>query len=336
MSYKLIRPLLFKLDPEATHNLALKTLKYLYPVSRVKRLLKVLPQKPVKVFDLNFNNPIGLAAGYDKNGDCIDELFGLGFGFIEVGTVTPKPQDGNPKPRLFRIPAAQALINRMGFNGFGLDYLVTRLKQRKIPGIVGVNIGKNLATPIDRAVEDYVTGLVGVYPYADYIVINISSPNTPGLRDLQNRERLSLLLRDLSEKRQQLIASTARKVPLLVKITVDLAQEDLYALLDTVLNLGMDGIICSNTTIDHHQVAHLKDGQQVGGVSGKPLFEKVHTAVRHISNHLQGRMPIIAVGGIDSPDDALKLFDAGASLLQVYTGLIYQGPSLVREIIKVL
>lgn len=330
--YSLIKPILFQLDPELTHEITLKFLQFVFQPFLAKWLRKKIPQHPMRVFGLSFPNPIGLAAGFDKNGDCIDALLSLGFGFIEVGTVTPKPQQGNPRPRLFRIPEANAIVNRMGFNNKGVDYLVDRLKRRHIAGIVGVNIGKNALTPIEEAAQDYRICLQKVYPYADYVVINISSPNTPGLRVLQTEQHLDDLLHDLMREKQALEKLHKKQVPLLVKVTIDLTTEQIEYLIQTVLIHQLDGVIASNTSIDHRAVSLFKYGHEKGGLSGQPIFIKSLQMVRTIYRLSMGKLPIIAVGGILSGENAKQMFDAGASLVQIYTGLIYSGPRLIHEI----
>ncbi len=336
ISYFIIRKILFLFKAEIAHYLALNLLKLSSPLCYLKRRLRAFPQKPVKILGLEFPNPVGLAAGFDKNGDYIDPLLGLGFGFIEVGTVTPKPQPGNQQPRLFRIPAAQAIINRMGFNNSGVDHLVMRLQQRRLPGIIGANIGKNTLTPLEKAADDYCYCLRKVYPYVDYVTINISSPNSPGLRELQSGVYLDNLLTALDKTQEELRVQTSRKIPLLVKIDPDLPDSGFQELIETLLKHFVDGIIATNTTINHRLVAHLPNGDEQGGVSGEPLFCRSTQVVEKLSELLKGRLPIIAVGGINSADEANQKFAAGASLVQIYTGLIYQGPGLIQKIIQKL
>lgn len=336
MIYRLLRPLLFAMDPEQAHHFTLQCLKWFRQTGLIKKIIALpIPQKPKNVFGITFPNPVGLAAGLDKNGDYIDALLDLGFGFIEVGTVTPKPQSGNAKPRLFRLPEADALINRMGFNNKGVDYLVEKLKQRKVRGVVGVNIGKNAQTPLEKAVDDYRECLIKVFPYADYVTINISSPNTPQLRALQSPQYLSNLLSELKSTQQSLSQqNNQRKVPLLVKITVDLVAEDVEQLVDILLAWKVEGIIASNTTVDHSVVEKMRYGTEQGGLSGRPLHSRAIQLVKLIHEISHGELPIIAVGGILSKKDALDMFAAGASLIQIYTGLIYNGPGLIRDILE--
>jgi len=334
--YRILRPILFKFPTEFTHHIALNFLKWSAPLHRIKKNLQRFPLKPCKVFDLNFPNPVGLAAGLDKNGDYIDALFSLGFGFIEVGAVTPKPQAGNPKPRLFRLPKAMALINRMGFNNKGVDHLVKNLKARRIPGIVGVNIGKNLTTPIENAYADYEICLRKIYSYADFATLNISSPNTAGLRDLQNETYLLDLLTRIKELQQTLQQEYQKKVPILVKISPDLSNQEIEVMAKIFLQVEIEGIIVANTTIDRTAVKHLKHADEKGGLSGKPLLNKTKHIISYLQQQTKGQIPLIAVGGIMSAEDAKSLLDSGARLVQIYTGLIYQGPSLIRDIVEKL
>ncbi len=336
MFYDLIRPLLFHLDPECAHRLTLKTLKLLCRPWLLRVIRKRLLQKPVQILGLKFPNPVGIAAGFDKNGECIDALLNLGFGFIEVGTVTPRPQQGNPRPRLYRIPEANALINRMGFNNLGVDYLVQQLKARRVPGIVGANIGMNRDTPFERASDDYCHCLNKLYPYVDYVVINVSSPNTPGLRKLQFDHYLEQLLEKIVDTRQQLITKYAIKLPLLLKISIDLNPEELKSIINVVKQYQLDGVVTSNTSVDHSQVAQFRYGDEAGGLSGHPINHSVVEMVARIADITDGQLPIIAVGGIFSAEDAKRCLNAGASLVQIYTGLVYRGPSLLKEIINQL
>ncbi len=333
MLYSLLRPFLFKMDAENSHYLALRLLKMVSVDALAQKRLAALPQRPVKILGLTFPNPIGLAAGFDKNGDYIKPLQGLGFGFIEVGTVTPKPQPGNPKPRLFRLPAAQAIINRMGFNNRGVDYLVERLRQPRLPGIVGANIGKNTQTPLENAADDYCYCLRKVYPYVDYVTVNISSPNSPGLRHLQSSVYLHDLLEHLDKAQRELWREGHRKIPLLVKIDPDMEDSVLKELVDTLLLHQVDGIIATNTTLNHRLVEHLPHGYETGGLSGEPLFQRSTQVLSRLAELLAGKLPIIAAGGILSPEDAMEKLSAGASLVQIYTGLIYRGPALIQSIL---
>lgn len=332
--YPLIRPLLFRLDPETAHRLTLSGLDLaarLGPLNPWQQHLKALE---TELLGLRFPNPVGLAAGLDKNGDHLLGLASLGFGFIEVGTVTPYPQAGNLKPRLFRLPQAQALINRMGFNNLGIEHLISNLKRLKNRNfILGVNLGKNRATPNAQAIQDYALGLERVYLLADYVTINLSSPNTPGLRDLATGKLLEALLAELDAVRERLTQETGKRLPIAVKIAPDLTPAQLEAQAEAFLRYHVDAVIATNTTLDHSQVAHLPYGQEAGGLSGRPLFAASTAIVRKLYALLGKRLPIIACGGILSAEDALTKFEAGASLVQLYTGLIYRGPKLIREIL---
>jgi dihydroorotate dehydrogenase len=285
---------------------------------------------------LQFPNPVGLAAGLDKDGEGIKVWESLGFGFIEIGTVTPRPQSGNPKPRMFRLPKAQALINRMGFNNQGVDYLVAQVQRADFKGVLGINIGKNADTPVERAIDDYLLGLRTVYPWASYVTVNISSPNTPGLRDLQYGEALGQLLAALKEEQQRLADRHGHYVPLAVKIAPDLADADLLTVGQALLRYGMDAVIATNTTFSRASVEHLPHAGEVGGLSGAPLMTRSTEVVRQLAAILDGELPIIAAGGILSGADAAAKIAAGASLVQIYTGLIYRGPVLIREAVEAL
>ncbi|MFT3741409.1 MAG: quinone-dependent dihydroorotate dehydrogenase [Gammaproteobacteria bacterium] len=331
MCYSLIRPLLFCLPPEEAHHWTLKLLK----VSHQLRLYQAPSNatSPIEVMGLQFSNRIGLAAGLDKNGDYIKPLADLGFGFIELGTVTPRPQTGNPRPRLFRLPQADAIINRMGFNNKGVDYLVEQVQQAQFKGILGLNIGKNLTTPLDQAQQDYLLGLQRVYPYASYITINISSPNTAGLRQLQFGDELKLLLMTLKQEQLKLAERHQKTVPLVVKIAPDLTAEALMAISDILLEQQMDGVIATNTTLHREGIESLPHAAESGGLSGKPLFAQSLRVVSLLNETLKGAIPIIACGGISSAADVQQMLAAGASLVQIYTGLIYQGRKLIQECI---
>jgi dihydroorotate dehydrogenase len=329
--YKFFRSILFRLDPERAHRLTLFLLRHFHFMFRRK-----LPKKTVFLWGLEFPNPLGIAAGFDKNAECVDGLFSLGFGFVEVGTVTPKPQPGNPKPRLFRIPSAWALINRMGFNNLGLEKLIANIKARKSTGILAVNIGKNASTPLEVAFEDYLFCLEKVYSYADIIVVNISSPNTKGLRDLQQAGQVEELLLKCREKRDALARENGKRVPLLLKITIDLEEHARAYIAECLLKVGFDGIIISNTTIDHSPVKGLPFAEEVGGLSGKPLFPQVLEAITQLRALLPKEIGIIGVGGVFSASDAKALLAAGANLVQIYSGMVYRGPGLVTEIIQAL
>ncbi len=327
--YQLIRNLLFCFPPETSHHLTLSSLQQLSRLGRFNPLQQSLNHNPVNVMGLDFPNRIGLAAGLDKNGDCIDGLGALDFGFIEIGTVTPLPQPGNPQPRLFRIPQAQALINRMGFNNKGIDYAIQQIAQSSYPGILGINIGKNRDTPLESALDDYTIGLQKAYLHADYITVNISSPNTPGLRELQGAKQLAVLLSGLSQQRKQLEQTHQKNVPIVIKIAPDCTIEQLNQIADLSVQHGMNAIIATNTTSSRAGIEGLADADQQGGLSGAPLFEKSLDTVQQLSAILHDEIAIIACGGITSHQRADQMLTAGASLIQVYSGLIYQGPKLL-------
>jgi dihydroorotate dehydrogenase len=328
--YSLLRKILFCLNPEATHELSLNLLYYLEKINATA-LLPAPISNPKTVWGLNFVNPVGLAAGLDKNGDYIDALATLGFGFIEVGSITPKPQPGNPKPRLFRLEDEAAIINRMGFNNKGVDYLVERLKKMKYKGILGVNIGKNRDTLLNNALDDYLFVMKRVLPYASYITINISSPNTEGLRDLQHGEYLRTLLREL--KKEQALYKQ-KYVPLLVKISPDLTPDEISDMAEIFLQEKIDGVIATNTTTSRQGVENSSLGKEAGGLSGHPLFLQSTKIMEQFNKQFENKIPLIGCGGISNAEDAKIKMQAGASLLQVYTGLIYQGPALVRELAR--
>lgn len=328
MLYSLFRSGLFLLDPEHVHALALTALGHL-PQS----CFKTVPPSPRKLLGLDFPNPIGLAAGFDKSGQYVDALAKLGFGFIEVGTVTPLPQLGNPKPRLFRVPQARALINRMGFNNPGVAVLVDNLQRRHYQGILGINIGKGKETPLAQASEDYQYCLERVYPHASYITINISSPNTPDLRALQQKEYFLNLVQTLRQAQMVLADQHGRYVPLLMKLSPDETDETLQEMVDIMLRHKIDGIIATNTTCSRAGMASYQHGLETGGLSGAPLLQRSTACLRLLKQLVGNDMVLIGVGGIDSPDAAQQKFFAGADLLQVYSGLIYQGPGLVARLV---
>lgn len=334
MIYPLLRNVMFRLDPETSHDLGLKTLDFLEMTGVLSLLKPRIAATPVRVMGLRFPNRLGLAAGLDKNADHIDALSKLGFGFIEVGTVTPRPQPGNAKPRLFRLAQAQAIINRMGFNNLGIDHLVEQIQVANRQCILGINIGKNVDTPVEKAVDDYLIGLNKAYSHADYIAINISSPNTPGLRDLQFGEALNALLAELKEAQQRLQREHARYVPLAVKVAPDLSSQEVEQLASAFAEYEMDAVIATNTTMSREAVAGLLHANEAGGLSGAPLTNASTEIVRQFRQALPNDMPIIAAGGIMSAEDALAKIDAGAALLQIYSGLIYQGPSLIKAIVE--
>lgn len=329
--YNLVRELLFKLSPETAHDLALDLIGASGRLKLNSLLQPKLPQLPVEVMGLRFPNPVGLAAGLDKNGVAVEGLAQLGFGFIEVGTVTPRPQPGNPKPRMFRLPEAEALINRMGFNNLGILALINRIKNSQYSGILGINIGKNFDTPVERAEQDYLIGLEQAYPYASYITINVSSPNTPGLRTLQFGDSLKILLEALYQQRELLQAQQGRRVPLAIKIAPDMTDEEIAFVGETVFQQGMDAIIATNTTLSRKGVLGLAHADESGGLSGAPVRDQSTHTVRVLANTLGGRLPIIAAGGITEGQHAAEKIQAGASLIQIYTGFIYKGPTLIRD-----
>jgi dihydroorotate dehydrogenase len=336
MPYALVRPLLFALDGETSHNITMRSLDVMHNL-RLTRLLQCNPRaKPKKLMGLTFPNAVGLAAGLDKNGAHIDALASLGFGFIEIGTVTPRPQPGNPKPRLFRIPEAEAIINRMGFNNGGVESLVENVKRSKFKGILGINIGKNFDTPIERAVDDYLICLNAVYTLASYVTVNISSPNTTNLRDLQSQDALDDLLGHLKARRDSLMAQHGRRVPLVLKIAPDLDHEQIAVIAALLLKHSIDGVIATNTTLAREAVADLPNGNETGGLSGAPLRDRSNSVIQQLFQHLHGRIPIIGVGGVMNAEDARQKIDAGASLVQVYSGLIYRGPRLIPELVKAI
>jgi len=333
MVYRIARSALFLLPPETAHALTLDAVrlrgKLIRPPTRTAA-------PPVSVMGLSFANRIGLAAGFDKNGVAVDGWFSLGFGHVEVGTVTPKPQPGNPRPRVYRLPEAGAIINRMGFPNDGAERVTARLRLRRNPGVVGVNIGKNAATPLDRAIDDYLICLRTVFTVADYITVNVSSPNTVGLRSLQGAEQLAPLLSAVVEEAHALQMHHGKRVPVVVKISPDLAADELREIAKVAASVPVDGIIATNTTISRDAVATHALAQQTGGLSGRPLLAKSCAAVRILRATLGSRMPIIGVGGVASADDAQLLRQAGADLVQAYTGMVYRGPRLVRELADAL
>ncbi|EGK72563.1 Dihydroorotate dehydrogenase [Methyloversatilis universalis FAM5] len=335
MLYPLLRPLLFSLDAEHAHELTLGTLAKhpgLVPQQRIAA-------NPVRVMGIDFPNPVGLAAGLDKNGAAIDGLARLGFGFIEIGTVTPRPQPGNPKPRMFRLPQANAIINRMGFNNLGLDVLIENVKRSRWVregGILGINIGKNADTPIERATDDYLIGLRGAHPYARYITVNISSPNTKNLRQLQGADELNQLLGALDAERRKLDAAAGRVVPVALKIAPDLDPEQIEAIADATVRHHIDALIATNTTLSRTGVENLPHGGEAGGLSGAPVYEKSTAVLRALAQRLNGRVPLIGVGGITEGVHAKAKIDAGAQLVQLYSGLIYRGPALVADAARAL
>ena len=337
--YALARPFLFGLDPEQAHDLTLGALARIQRTPLICTVQQRRVADPVRLAGLTFPNRIGLAAGLDKNGRCIDGLAALGFGAIEVGTVTPKPQPGNPKPRMFRLPDAQALINRLGFNNDGLDAFISNVRRahfRRSGGILGLNIGKNATTPIERAADDYLACLEGVYPHADYVTVNISSPNTANLRSLQSDAALDALLSALQERRAVLARRHARTVPLFLKIAPDLDEAQVAAIASALTAHGIDGVIATNTTLDRAAVKHLIHGGEAGGLSGAPVFDPSNRVIAQLRAALGSAYPIIGVGGVMSGADACAKVAAGADLVQLYTGFIYKGPALVGEAAQML
>ncbi|MCX7112165.1 MAG: quinone-dependent dihydroorotate dehydrogenase [Proteobacteria bacterium] len=332
MLYELIRPVLFQFDPETAHHLGLAALRLSAKLGPINPMRQTLVGHPRTVMGLQFPNPVGLAAGMDKNGDCIEGMTALGFGFLELGTVTPVPQPGNPKPRMFRLIDQQAVINRLGFNNKGVDYLIEQVKARRCQILLGINIGKNLATPVENALDDYRIALRKVYLHADYIAVNISSPNTPGLRKLQTAEYLGELLGGLETEREKLAQEHGRRVPIAVKIAPDLEPQEIAPLVEMLVKHRVDAVIATNTTLSRAGVESSVYASEAGGLSGKPLFSRSTEIVARLAEVLQGELPIIACGGIFSADDARAKLEAGASLVQIYTGFIYRGPGLVREI----
>lgn len=337
MLYCLARPLLFSLDPETAHELTLHGLAGAQRTGLLGLALGgALTCTPRTVMGLQFPNPVGLAAGLDKNGACIDGMAALGFGFIEIGTVTPRPQPGNPKPRLFRLPRARALINRLGFNNQGVDQALENIRKAQYRGILGINIGKNFDTPLERAAEDYLHCLEKVYVHASYVTINISSPNTKNLRDLQSADALDALLAQLKAAQTRLTDQHGKYVPLALKIAPDLDSAQIDDIAARVLHHGIDAVIASNTTLARDAVAHLPHGDESGGLSGAPLHARSTAMARDLYAKLGEAVPIIGVGGILSAADAQAKIAAGAKLVQLYTGLIYQGPDLVTECVRTL
>ncbi|MBP6019963.1 MAG: quinone-dependent dihydroorotate dehydrogenase [Burkholderiaceae bacterium] len=338
-SYPLARSVLFSMDAEAAHELTLSALQKAYDCKLTRGLMTAAPKAPLSLMGLNFRNPVGLAAGLDKNGAHIDALGNLGFGFVEVGTVTPLAQAGNPKPRMFRLPRSQALINRLGFNNLGLDTFVQNVQRshwRSSGGILGLNIGKNAATPIENAVQDYLLGLAGVYAHADYITVNISSPNTQNLRALQGQDELAGLLGPLQEKRQALADQHGKHVPLVVKIAPDLSTEQIDIIAELLPRYGIDGVIATNTTLSRDAVQGLPHANEAGGLSGPPVHELSLAVIARLRQQLGSDFAIIGVGGIASGRQAQEKMAAGANAVQLYTGLIYRGPALITECVQAL
>lgn len=337
--YTLLRPWLFCLDPEQAHNLTLTNLDRAQRWGLLDKLVSKPIADPQRVCGIEFSNPVGLAAGLDKDGKHIDALAALGFGFLEIGTVTPRPQPGNPKPRMFRLPEAQAIINRMGFNNDGVEACVARVRKSyywQSGGVLGLNIGKNASTPIEEASSDYVLGMEAVYDIATYITVNISSPNTKNLRALQGEDMLRDLLRNLDDARKRLSDRTGIRKPVFLKIAPDLEQDDIHLIADLLVEFGMDAVIATNTTIARDAVQGLEHGEEAGGLSGAPVRARSNAVIKTLKARLGDRLPIIGVGGILSGADAREKIRSGASLVQLYSGLIYRGPDLVNECAKAL
>ena len=334
--YALARKFLFCLDAERAHDLALSSIEAAYRTG-LNPLLALKPAPlPTRVYGIDFPNPVGLAAGLDKNGAYVDALAALGFGFIEIGTTTPRAQAGNPKPRMWRLAAQQAVINRLGFNNGGVDALLRNVEKAKFSGVLGINIGKNKDTPNERAVDDYLLCLERVYARATYITVNISSPNTQGLRDLQEEETLKRFIGTLRDAQERLAAQHGRRKSMLLKIAPDLSESELDAIAEVLLAARIDGLICTNTTIDRSAVAGVPHAEEAGGLSGKPLLGKATAVLRGMAARLDGKIPLIGAGGILAGADAATKIDAGASLVQFYSGMVYRGPELIRECVEAI
>ncbi|TGN42058.1 quinone-dependent dihydroorotate dehydrogenase [Marinobacter confluentis] len=334
--YPLMRNLLFRLPPESAHDLSLAGLDLAHKLGLLRRLVSTPADLPVSVMGLEFPNPVGLAAGLDKNADHLDALGDLGFGFIEVGTVTPLAQPGNPKPRMFRLTEHQALINRMGFNNYGLDHVLDRVSHRRYSGVLGINVGKNKATPNDQSESDYRKGIAAVYPHADYITVNVSSPNTPGLRDLQFGDSLKGLMYAIKDEQARCQAQTGRYVPLAVKIAPDMDDDGIRFVASALMESGLDGVIATNTTIGRDAVAGHRHADEAGGLSGLPVREPSTRVIKALYAELGDRLPIIGVGGVTDGNSAAEKIRAGAKLVQLYTGFIYRGPALIGESVEAI
>jgi dihydroorotate dehydrogenase len=328
--YGLVRKVMFKMSGETSHELGLDMLGAAERLSLLSYMAPKIPDCPVEMMGITFPNPVGLAAGLDKNGDYIDAFARLGFGFIEIGTITPRSQPGNPKPRLFRLAEKQAIINRMGFNNKGVDHLVEQVKKAKFKGVLGINIGKNFDTPVESAVDDYLICLNKVYQHATYITVNISSPNTPGLRDLQFGDTLDELLAPIRARQLELAEEFGYK-PVLVKIAPDMDEENVQLVAETLIKNNIDGVIATNTTLSREGVEDHKFGSEMGGLSGAPLEDSATETVAALVAALDGKLPVIGVGGILDGPGAVEKIDAGAQLVQIYSGFIYRGPELIRE-----
>lgn len=334
--YPIARTFLFQLDAERTHDLTLHWLEKIQNTPLQSLISQPLVNDPVECFGLRFPNRLGLAAGLDKDARCIDAFAAMGFGHIEVGTVTPRAQSGNPRPRLFRLAKAQALINRFGFNNLGVDNLVENVKKAKFNGVLGINIGKNFDTPLEKANQDYLLCLEKVYPYASYITVNISSPNTANLRQLQFGDALDELLNAIKLKQAELCKKYSIRKPILIKIAPDLNDEEIDSLVKTLIKHEVDGLIATNTTFSRDGVEGLPHSNELGGLSGAPIFDASTDIVKKLSERINGAFPIVGVGGIDDADKAKLKIRAGATLIQIYSGFIYQGPGLIHSIVKAL
>ncbi|PKG99617.1 quinone-dependent dihydroorotate dehydrogenase [Paraglaciecola sp. MB-3u-78] len=334
--YSIIQKLLFTQDAEWSHDFTINWLKRTQNNLLNCVYKQNLTDKPVQVFGLTFKNPLGLAAGLDKNGECIDAFAAMGFGFIEIGTVTPKPQPGNDKPRMYRLPQGQAIINRMGFNNKGVDNLIENVKKAKYTGILGINIGKNKDTLEEQALHDYLICLRKVYNYASYVTVNISSPNTPGLRNLQHGKALDELLIGIKNEQKLLQIQYAKYVPILVKIAPDLTEQEIVDMSNSLINAKIDGVIATNTTLDRKEVLGQEYAEEMGGLSGAVLSAKSQAVSEKLVEVIAGRIPVIGVGGIHSAKSAKARIEAGSTLIQLYTSLIYQGPKVIKEIVDAI
>ncbi len=333
MLYSLARPLLFSLAPERAHEVSLSLLNKAHKLGISQQKITA---KPVTCMGIEFPNPVGLAAGLDKNGAYIDALAGLGFGFVEIGTITPRPQAGNPKPRIFRLPEAKAIINRMGFNNDGVDQLIENVKAAKFKGILGINIGKNADTPVEDATSDYLICLEKVYNYASYVTVNISSPNTKNLRSLQSGHALTELLETLKKRQLELAEQHQHYVPLVLKVAPDLTQLDIKFIASQLLQFKIDGLIVTNTTLSRDGVENLAHADEAGGLSGAPVFEKSTACLSAFAKYLNKKVALIGVGGILAGEQAIAKQQAGADLVQIYTGFIYSGPDLIKDCVEAM
>ncbi|TEW55244.1 quinone-dependent dihydroorotate dehydrogenase [Psychromonas sp. RZ22] len=334
MLYRIMRSFLFKFNPEKAHELSIKQLKLTHGTVLDLFYRQKVQQRPVEVMGLTFPNSVGLAAGLDKDADCIDAFGAMGFGHIEVGTITPVAQPGNASPRLFRVLEAEGIINRMGFNNHGVDNLIENVKKSNYKGVIGINIGKNINTPVEQGKEDYLICMDKVYQHAGYIAVNISSPNTPGLRTLQYGEALDDLLESLKTRQQALAKKHGKYVPIALKVAPDLSDEEIESIAQSILKYKIDGLIATNTTLDREMIKGMSHAAEAGGLSGRPLQSKSTAVIAKFAGHLKGEIPIIGVGGIDSVISAKEKIEAGASLVQIYSGFIYQGPPLVKDIVN--